>query len=653
MLDIWGFFIQTLSVSGVSLLILFIKSLFKDKLSPKWQLTVWGVLGIMILIPTGMLGDYTLFRWQIPMEIIKSWFGIYSYTKVWFPFPLIVSFPITVADWIFTIYAIGVVVFLLKYLISYFGLKHFIKSGSIASDEISDRIKDMAAEHGIKIYKIIEIRELPSAFVCGIIRPVLVIPSGKRIDEKIILHELFHIKNKDTLISIIICILRCLHWCNPLIWYCSIRALNDIESRCDQYVLESIEGEQRREYGHILLSMVNDRFSKTPGCTCINNGGRNIRDRIENIARFKKYPKGMRLVSVCIIILLILPLTFGSQASSLIEFNDSVELTLASARCTPCTTPAGAFDAYGRAVIDRNGYYRAMCAPENIQEAILTEMLKKDEAGISPTWDPGLSEWADKQSGYYIYNLKRISEIAYEGLLVIKLNYPPYGKAEEINKMYLAIQNLRVEKENGRWVTIPLDEFQCIETLSQSLAWGCTGLPGIVYSGESNNFIVEISYQTIHTVNTSDASNNDFIFGQGSSYDFSPRPNTEFTNAARSQYIMCYYIGEENNKDNITHIGISVAPVYEGEERPSKLKDPYVELSKPIGDMVIGSSNSGEQWGSIGLSPGWNSEITMNGGGGSVDPTKEIIDPTYYALDFYINKEKVAELSLYGGKSNE
>ena len=45
-----------------------------------------------------------------------------------------------------------------------------------------------------------------------------------------------------------------------------------METRCDQLVLEHLEGEERREYGHILLSMVNERFAKTPGTTCVNNG---------------------------------------------------------------------------------------------------------------------------------------------------------------------------------------------------------------------------------------------------------------------------------------------------------------------------------------------------------------------------------------------
>lgn len=646
MFDIWGFLLQTLSVSGVAALILVVKALFKDKLPPKWQFAVWGVLGLTMLIPAGIGGRYTLFRWQLVVEVIKSWFGEYSFTQIWFPLPIITKMPTTIGEWIFATYTVGILVHVIKYVISYLNLKKVLRMGNELDSEKLGRIQALASEQGIKPCKVVEVADLPSAFVCGVIRPVLVIPAESNLDEKIILHELFHLKNRDTLWSIIISALRCLHWCNPLIVYCANRALNDMESRCDQYVLETLEGEERREYGHILLSMANERFSKTPGSTCINNGGKNIRERIENIARFKKYPHGMGLVSVCVLILLAFPLVIGAQAASLYEFDNSVQLTLASARSTPCTTPAGAFDAYGKSILDRNGYYRAMCAPESMQADLLKEMLENDKAGIYPIWEPELDEWADTQSGYYIYNLKHIDSDTYEGLFVVELNYPPDGKAAEINKSYLAVQNLRVEKENGRWVAIPLEDFRHVETISQSLAWGCLGLPGITYAGESNDIRIEVTYQTIHTIDSTVTNQNDLWFMSSSYYDTTPKPNAEFTNAARSQTTKCIYIGSDANKDSITQIGLSIAPVYEGEKRPTNLRDPNQELSKPIGDMMVGGSNTGEQWASKKLNPGWNSTITMDGGGGSTDPTKDVEHPEYFVADLYLNNEKVANIDL-------
>ena len=61
-------------------------------------------------------------------------------------------------------------------------------------------------------------------------------------DEKVLLHELLHLKYHDAAWGLVICLFRCLHWCNPLLWYCADRAGNDLESLCDQRVLERLEG---------------------------------------------------------------------------------------------------------------------------------------------------------------------------------------------------------------------------------------------------------------------------------------------------------------------------------------------------------------------------------------------------------------------------
>ena len=70
------------------------------------------------------------------------------------------------------------------------------------------------------------------------------------------------------------------------------------------------------------------------------------------------------------------------------------------------------------------------------------------------------------------------------------------------------------------------------------------------------------------------------------------------------------------NKDSITHIGVSAAPMYEGENRPT-------DMIEPVGNNSSGGSHTGYQWASKELHPGWNSVIPMNGGGGSDDPQKE------------------------------
>ena len=46
------------------------------------------------------------------------------------------------------------------------------------------------------------------------------------------------------------------------------------------------------------------------------------------------------------------------------------------------------------------------------------------------------------------------------------------------------------------------------------------------------------------------------------------------------------------------------------------------------------------------LNPGWNSTISMDGGGGSTDPNKDVEHPAYFVADLYLNNEKIANMDL-------
>ncbi len=123
MFDLWAFLLQTLSISGVAALLLLIKWLFRDKLPPKWHFGVWGVLGVMMLVPAGWNGHYTLVNWQFVVELLKGLAGDYSFTQVLFPVPVITGMPNTVTEWLFAVYVTGVIVFIVRYIVLYARLR--------------------------------------------------------------------------------------------------------------------------------------------------------------------------------------------------------------------------------------------------------------------------------------------------------------------------------------------------------------------------------------------------------------------------------------------------------------------------------------------------------------------------------------------------
>lgn len=640
MVDIWGFLLQTLTASGVAVLLLVVRGLFRDKLPPKWHFALWGVLGIVLLVPAGWNGRYTLVHWQTLIEMLKIWAGEFGSTRVLFPFPVITGVPSTWEQWLFVAYVVGAMLHLGWYGLSYCRLRRILDGSGAASHEVTQKVSRIAAELGIRPCRVVAVKGSPSAFVCGILRPILVVPEGGQLDDRILLHELLHLKNRDTLWSAVICVLRSLHWCSPLLVWCAGRAVNDMECRCDQLVLDRLEGEQRRDYGHILLSMVNDRFTRTPGTTCVNNGGKQIRERIRAIAWYRRYPAGMGMVSVCVLILLTLPLVIGVQATELYEPSHTAVLaSFASARSTPCTTYAGAFDAYGKAILMHNGYYRSMCAPASMQETLYGQILKRSEQGLWPAWDSGAPVWPVKQEGYYVYGLEQTGKDSYEGLMVFKGAYPPDGKPEEFGKMYLLVQALRVEKEEGRWVAIPLEGFRMVEAVEQSLAWGCMELPGNVYTDTVGKLRVDVKVQTVYTVDNLEET--DLIWGRSASYDMDPKPHARFGRAAKTLSKQVTHSGTQPERDEISGLGVSVAPVYRGE-------DPPKELAPAGGYGSGGGDNLGNSWAAQKTEPGWGPSMELGGGGGGTfDPEKKPELPAYFVADLYVDGLFYARTELY------
>ena len=643
MTDLWGFLLQTLTASGAAALLLVVKALFRDKLSPRWQFAAWGVLGLVLLVPAGLGGRYALVNWPWLVETAKTALaGDYSLTRVLVPIPLPrLRVPETAADWLYAVYAAGVLVLLIRYVLSYVRLRLALRHGAPAGETRTAQIGAVAERYGLPVCRAVEVPGLTSAFICGVFRPVLALPAGTEADDKVLLHELLHLRHRDAAWGLVICLLRCLHWCNPLLWYCADRASNDLEARCDQRVLELLEGEERRDYGRILLSMANEKYARAPGTSSMANGGKNIRRRIESIARFKKYPAGMALVSVCVAVTLAAPLLLGTRADAVYEGGGSlprnmdVSAAMASARTVWCTTPAGALDTYAKSVLDQNGVYRAMCAPLEEQAAIGEELRANTEAGVYPTWDTGLPCWPNTQSGYAVYNLEPVGGDAYEGLLVVELNYPPEGQAAEESHTWLAWQSLRTERQDGRWVVFPLGEFQAVETNWGSLPpYNCENLPAYLYEARTENFTVRLRYQTAFRVDSYVQNNSWFFSSQ--SFDTTPQPQGEFT-AMDGQELSVIYTGDPADKDEIRSIGVSCAPVQEGEERP--------ELRKAGTGNVGGSSSDGSNWGARSLERDWGPEVRISGGGGSRHP-KDFDQPAVYAADLYINGVKQAELTL-------
>ena len=157
----------------------------------------------------------------------------------------------SLTDRLFAVYLAGVAAVLLYDALLYARLRLEIRKGAAATPSLREKIRKTAEKYDLPTQKSVRIcKGIETPFLCGMVRPILVVPESmaETIDEKVLLHEMLHLKHHDVLVNFLLHLLQALNWFNPFVyWLCRI-IRNDSEALCDQRALEKLRGEEKREY---------------------------------------------------------------------------------------------------------------------------------------------------------------------------------------------------------------------------------------------------------------------------------------------------------------------------------------------------------------------------------------------------------------------
>lgn len=158
---------------------------------------------------------------------------------------------------------------------------------------------------------ILETSNHKSPSVCGLIRPRLLLPAGigTRLTndefEYVILHELAHLKRKDTAVNCLITIMRIIHWFNPVLWVAFSRWRQDSEIACDAYVLFRIGADRAGDYGRVIIKLLESCSLKNAyGAVGLLGLKSQIKRRITMISLFGKGSYKWSVLSIALILVL-------------------------------------------------------------------------------------------------------------------------------------------------------------------------------------------------------------------------------------------------------------------------------------------------------------------------------------------------------------
>lgn len=189
---------------------------------------------------------------------------------------------------------------------------------ALDSPEIEALLQDCLRRTGLtRGPALMECPAIASPALFGLFRPQLILPAGflSRFSlqelQFVLLHELAHLRRRDLWGNWLATLLTIFHWFNPLIWLGFARWRADRELACDAIALEAAGHNLNRDYGRTILHlMAADIPSPTsPVLAGIFESRRRLRDRIDQIARFRPGQRSRGWAAVAFGLLMALGLT--------------------------------------------------------------------------------------------------------------------------------------------------------------------------------------------------------------------------------------------------------------------------------------------------------------------------------------------------------
>ncbi|MDE7553230.1 M56 family metallopeptidase [Bacillus tropicus] len=317
-------------------LILCIKVLFRNKLTPRWQYMLWIILIIRLVLPWSPDSSYSIYSvltYKSGDTFISSQNPVASFlskermqelkgiddTKVLAKEDTYTSsstktnqanktqthnnekhadetisfYTVFICIWLTGVILLSVATFIMNRR-----LLLYIKKQPVITDEkivqIFEKCKQsMSIQRHIPLFVS---GKVSSPTVFGFIRPKLLLSSVhmKILDEQqlryIFYHELAHIKRRDVGVNWLMHGLLILNWFNPILWYAYSCMREDQELACDALALTCIDAEEQIAYGHTIISLLEhySSYYQVPSIANFSKNKRALKRRILMIKKFQK-----------------------------------------------------------------------------------------------------------------------------------------------------------------------------------------------------------------------------------------------------------------------------------------------------------------------------------------------------------------------------
>ncbi len=157
-----------------------------------------------------------------------------------------------------------------------------------------------------------------SPCLVGLFRQKILLPPAAAEEPEglshIIAHELTHRCHGDVFWGYTRCVLLCVYWFHPLVWWAAFLSKKDCELACDEGAISKLGEEERIPYGQTLLKMVSLSSVRNVGqvATTMAESKKQLAQRIQCIAQQRKI-RAVAVLAVLCLAVTIIPVVFAGN----------------------------------------------------------------------------------------------------------------------------------------------------------------------------------------------------------------------------------------------------------------------------------------------------------------------------------------------------
>ena len=353
--------VLSLSLSGTLLILLLFlpRSLFKERLSKRWQYYIWLVVIARLLFPfapeTNLMARLFqgIDRPTEQMEIVSPYAqqsGIANtiqadetihgqnnlHSEQMEPAKLVNSPNRNMVTMVWTNIWLGwLVMALILFIRKITVYQDFVKYIRASCVEVADI--DLLERFG----KLVERKQInttvelytnnliSSPLLIGFFRPYIILPTvdlSPTDFDYTILHELVHFKRRDMFYKWLVQFTLCIHWFNPFVYLMSREIGKVCELSCDEAVIQELDMNGRRAYGDTLLNAIGfgGSYKDALASVTLNENRELLKERLGAIMKYKRKSKAtIAITSLLTILLTIGAISMGAYVASEISFVDN------------------------------------------------------------------------------------------------------------------------------------------------------------------------------------------------------------------------------------------------------------------------------------------------------------------------------------------